>query len=135
MHAVLVTLVVALIIIFLIEILLNKKNKCEEFPGRIFRLNEDYLLNKTKLPRGADMNVHGIELIDTSYLFDGCGQDITNSNRLLSQLYGDNIDRRVKLFNKNDELLYTRKWTSINVCKGLNQDDIDYYGKNEAIRG
>ena len=132
MQAILIAVVVVFIIIFLTEILLNKKNKCET--ARAFRINEDYVINRTRLPSGADVNINGVEIIDTSTLFDGCGQDITNSNKLLSQLYGEHIDSRVKLFNKNDELLYTRKWTSINVCKGLNQDDIDYYGKNEATK-
>lgn len=76
--------------------------------------------------------IKGLEFIDTSSIFDGCGKDITYSNKLLRQLYGPLIDDKILMYNKDDELLYNNRWTSVNVCKNLNQKDIDIYGLGEA---
>lgn len=64
------------------------------------------------------------EYVDITPLIDSCGKDITNSSRLLKDLYGPGINDKVIIFNKNDDLLYSHKWTSINVCKNTTENDL-----------
>ncbi len=64
------------------------------------------------------------EYVDITPLIDSCGKDITNSSRLLKDLYGPEISDKVIIFNKNDDLLYSHKWTSANVCKNITENDL-----------
>lgn len=104
--------IVIILIIFLLWLFFNKKN--------------NLIMSNKSTHRDTK------EYIDTSTLFDGCGKDITYSNKLLNQLYGAS-DPSVVMYDKNDDLLYSKRWTSINVCRNLTQRDIDIYGNNEAI--
>jgi hypothetical protein len=63
------------------------------------------------------------EYVDITPLFDSCGKDFTNSSRLLKELYGPNINDKVVIFNKNDDLLYKKRWTTMNV-RSCNEDNV-----------
>lgn len=146
------TIIIAVIItliIFLMWIFYNKKNnsatniECKNSISRYSKgikhpdpyLNISVILDenaKVYKQNPSMFQMKGLEFIDTSTLFDSCGKDLTDSNKLLKQLYGPLIDEKIFMYNKNDDILYNNRWTSINVCKNLNQEDIDIYGLNEA---
>jgi hypothetical protein len=127
--------IVVIIIIFLAWIIFNKKNNSPRNNYDGTDLNLSVILNenaKAYKQNPGIYDIQGLEFIDTSNIFDGCGKDFTYSNKLLKQLYGPLINDRILMHNKDDNMLYKNVWTSVNVCKGITQDDIDYYGKKEA---
>lgn len=121
-------IVVIILLIFLLWIFYDKKNKYT--PSELV-LNTDYVTREKPI-QGHAAYINGVEYIDTAQFFDGCGRDLTHSNILLKQLYGDLINSNVVLHSNDDKLLYGNRWTSFNVCKGLNQYNIDKYGFNEV---
>lgn len=133
------TLIIVLIIVFfiiMIWIIFKDKNKIYE-SQKVFHekdhtltyyLNENAKEYDSNIPTGPS-----VEYVDLGYIMDSCGKDFTYSSRLLKDLYGSSINDKVLLFNKNDDLLYNNRWTSVNVCKdNLTESDIIKYGINEA---
>jgi hypothetical protein len=57
-----------------------------------------------------------LEIIDTSDLYGCCYKDITHSSKLLKDLYGSEFNNKIHLHNKNDEVLYNTRWTTVNTC-------------------
>lgn len=76
-----------------------------------------YFLGKNNILNQKHSSMSAIEYVDITPLVDSCGKDITYSSRLLKDLYGEGISDKVVIFNKNDDLLYSHKWTSVNICK------------------
>lgn len=112
---------IILFIIIIIWIFSGKKNKSIDPDNmKMHTITNKKLINPM------------VEYIDIEPLFDSCGKDITHSARLLKDLYGDDVNSKVVVFNKNDDMLYANKWTSTNVCKNITESDIVKYGTKEA---
>lgn len=133
------TLVIVLIIVLLIIILwkiFGEKNKLgyrindlhEKDHSLSFYMNENAKGYQSNIPDGPS-----VEYVDLGPIMDSCGKDFTHSSKLLKDLYGTSISDKVLIYNKNDDLLYNNRWTSVRICKdGLNENDIIKYGINEA---
>ena len=132
-------LVIVLIIVLLIIILwkiFGEKNKLEHQINDLhekdhslsFYMNENAKGYQSNIPAGPS-----VEYVDLGPIMDSCGKDFTYSSKLLKDLYGTSISDKVLIYNKNDDLLYNNRWTSVRICKDdLNENDIIKYGINEA---
>jgi hypothetical protein len=133
------TLIVVLIIVsllILVWILFNKKNNHQSGRKLQMDLNLSYILDENAKEYKQNPSIYqmrGLEFIDMSGLFDSCGKDITYSTRLLRDLYGSELNDKIVMYNKDDEILYNNRWTSVNVCRTpLTEADIVKYGKREG---
>jgi hypothetical protein len=128
-----IIIILIVFLIFLFWKIFNKKNNSnKKDPNEI---SVSYILHQN----GRAINSYEVaklsdsEVVDLTDVFDGCGKDMTHSVKLLTQMYGPSIHEKVLLYNNDDNLLYSNKWTSFNVCKGLDQDDIVRYGYGEVV--
>jgi len=123
------TLVLVVIIVLIIIILwkiFDKKNNYEDKHLPCSSRNDlSYIIdeNAKAYKDGSTLKSLGTEYVDLTPLIDSCGKDFTYSSRLLKDLYGPGISDKILIFNKNDDLLYSHKWTSANVCKNIDESN------------